>query len=166
MKKASMKTMVLIAAMIVSLCGCGAVQDKVTEKIGEGIAEKAIGGNVDITKDGVKVEKDGVSYETGNDLKWPKDAMGDLPEPKAKISAVLNADAEKGGSLAYEEMSLEDAKVYVEELKALGYKDGLNMSDEDLITYSGKNSDGYSVMFTYTLSTKGGSIMYTREAVQ
>lgn len=86
--------------------------------------------------------------------------MGDLPEPKGNISVILNADTGKGGTVAYNEMSLEDAKAYVEKLKELGYKDGMSISDTDMISYSGKNSRGDSVMFTYSISPKEGSIMF------
>ncbi|MBP1760297.1 MAG: hypothetical protein H6Q63_1214 [Firmicutes bacterium] len=90
LKKAYIVALILIAIFFVSITGCSSVGDKIAEKTAEGIAEQTLGGKVDITKDGVKVDKDGVSFETGQDLKWPKGTMGDLPEPKAKISAVLS----------------------------------------------------------------------------
>jgi len=160
MNKSYISVFVLILIIMISITGCGTIQNKIAEKTAEGIAEKAVGGNVDITKDGVKVQKDGVNYEAGKDLKWPKDAMGDLPEPKAKISAVLNADKSKGGTVGYSDMTIEDAKAYVEKLKELGYKDGISISDNDIISYSGKNGNGDSVMFTYNTSPKEGSITY------
>ncbi|MBP1760298.1 MAG: hypothetical protein H6Q63_1215 [Firmicutes bacterium] len=58
-------------------------------------------------------------------------------------------------------MSVEDAKAYVEKIKELGYKDGLSLSDTDMISYSGKNSSGASVMFTYSVSPMEGTIIYT-----
>lgn len=152
---------VLSTAIFLTLTGCGSVEDKIAEKATEGIAEKAVGGKVDITKDGVKIEKEGVTYETGQDLKWPKESMGDIPEPKAEISAILNADADKGGTVAFTDMSIEDAKKYVEKLKELGYKDGMSFADKDMFSHSGKNSSGASVMFTYSISPKEGSIMYS-----
>ncbi len=166
MKKLNIGIFLLTAAIVVSLTGCGSVQNKISEKVNEGIAEKAVGGKVDITKDGVKVQKDGVNYETGKDLKWPKEAMGDLPEPKAKIISVVNGDAGKGGTVAYTGMSLEDAKAYAETLKGLGYKGGMSISDGDIISHSGKNENGASVMFIYNTSPKEGSIMYTPAGAQ
>lgn len=159
MKKAYIGIIVLAAAIFL-LTGCGSIQDKVAEKTTEAIAEKAVGGNVDITKDGVKVEKDGVNFETGTDLKWPKDAMGDLPELNAKIDSILNDQNGKGGTVVYSGISLEDAKAYVEKLKELGYKDGLSISDADLLSYSGQSNSGASVAFMYSISPKEGSIMY------
>lgn len=161
MNKSHIGALVLTAALLVPLTGCGSIQDKIAEKVTEEIAEKAVGGNVDITKDGVKVQTDGVNYETGNDLKWPKESMGDLPEPKGKISAVLSDGTTKGGTVAYTGMSLEEAKAYAEKLKEMGYKDGLSISDMDMVSYSGKNSSGASVMFTYNISPKEGAIMYS-----
>ena len=160
MKTTRIGVLVLTAAIFFSLTGCGSIENKIAEKTAEGIAEKTVGGKVDITQDGVKVQSDEVNYETGKDLKWPKGAMGELPEPKAKISAVVNAEAGKGGSVAFGEMGLEDAKAYVEKLKELGYMGGLSISDEDLISHSGKNGSGASVIFNYSISPKEGSILY------
>lgn len=161
MKKLNLKIFVLTAALFLSLTGCGRVQDKIAEKATEGIVEKATGGQVDITKDGVKVQKDGANFEAGKDLKWPKEAMGDLPEPKAKITAVLNAEGGKGGTVAYNGMSLEDAKAYAAKLKELGYKGGLSISDADLVSHNGTNSSDASVMFTYNIGPNEGGITYT-----
>lgn len=160
MKKSHLGKIILSTVVIFSLIGCGSIQDKIAEKTSEKAASKAVGGNVDITKDGVKVQKDGVNYETGKDLKWPKESMGDIPEPKAKISAVLNANSSKGGSVVCSGMSLEDAKDYTEKLKSLGYKDGASVSETDVLSYSGKNSSEASVSFMYNISSKEGTIVY------
>ncbi len=162
MKKAYTSICIIIMIVILSLTGCGSVQNKVSEKVGEKIAGDAIEGKVDITKDGVKIEKDGVSYQTGDDLKWPAEAMGNLPEPKAKINAVTNDDKSvEGGSVVYSEMSQEEAKAYVEKLIGLGYtEEKNNISGNENIGYSGKNSSGDAVVFTYSTSSKDGSIYY------
>ncbi|NLI93092.1 MAG: hypothetical protein GX434_13160 [Peptococcaceae bacterium] len=166
MKKTYINICIVIMIVILSLTGCGTVQDKVSEKVGEKIAGDAIGGSVDITKDGLKAEKDGVSYQTGDDLKWSKEAMGNIPEPKAKISGVSNAQGE-GGSVTYSEMSLEEAKAYEEKLIDLGYtEDGRSVADNDMMGYSGKNSSGDSVIFTYNIGSKDGSIYYIPSGAQ
>lgn len=41
----------LIAVILIFITGCGIIHNKVTEKVSEGVVEKASGGNVDITKD-------------------------------------------------------------------------------------------------------------------
>jgi hypothetical protein len=44
--------------------------------------------------------------------------MGGLPEPKAKITSLMNT--EMGGFASFEEMSEEDARDYVQKLIELG----------------------------------------------
>ncbi|HEY8911256.1 MAG TPA: DUF6591 domain-containing protein [Desulfosporosinus sp.] len=160
MKKLHLGVFILTAAILVLLTGCGTIQHKVSEKVSEGIVEKAVGGKVDITKDGVKVQKDGTSIESGSDLKWPKSTLGDLPEPKAKIVEIINGAVTVGCTVVFSEMSLDEAKAYVDKLKDLGYKDGLIFSDNDGLSYAGKNSSGASAMITYNASPKEGTIGY------
>lgn len=166
MKKTNIWVSVIIATIFVFMSGCGKIQDKVSEKVSEGIVGKAVGANVDITKDGMKVQKDGASFESGTNLKWPKSSMGDLPEPKAKITGlVVNEKNNGGGTVIFSEMSLDDAKAYVEKLMGLGYKDGTSFSDADGLSYGGINSSGASAVITYNASPKEGTIEYaTAEA--
>lgn len=162
MTKTSIWLSVLITTTLVFMTGCGKIQDKVSEKVSEGIVEEAVGGKVDITKDGISVQKDGASFKSGDDLKWPKSAMGDLPEPKAKINGVMDASNKEGCTVVFSEMNLNNAKAYVENLKELGYKDnGLAISDEDGLTYAGQNSAKASILFSYKISAKDGMIGYT-----
>lgn len=162
MKRTHIWVLVLTAAILVFTTGCGKIQDKVSEKVSEGIVSKAVGADVDITKDGLKVQKDGASFESGTDLKWPKSSMGDLPEPKAKISGlVVNENSNGGGTVIFSEMSLDDAKDYKEILIDLGYKDGISFSDADGLSYGGTNSIGASAVITYNVSPKEGTIQYS-----
>ena len=161
MNKTKIWVLLLIGAILVFMTGCGKVHDKVGEKVSEGIVGKAVDGNVDITKDGIKVQNDGASIETGNDLKWPKSSMGDLPEPKAKITGILNGKVTEGCTIVLSEMSFDVARAYVEKLKEMGYKDGLSFSDADGLSYGGKNSGGASAMISYNASPKEGTIGYT-----
>lgn len=156
MKKTSIWATVLIVSISLFMTGCG----KIEEKVSEGIVEKAIGGNVDITKDGFKVEKDGVSVETGNDLKWPKRDMGDLPELKGKILGVLKGSVTEGCTVVMSEISIDAIKAYAEKLEGLGYKNGLGFSDTEGLGFSGKNSSGASVTIAYMASSKEGTIQY------
>lgn len=166
MKKTNIWVSVIIASILLFMTGCGKIQDKVNEKVSEGIVGKAVGANVDITKDGLTVQKDGATFQSGNDLKWPKSSMGDLPEPKAKITGlVVNEKNNGGGTVIFSEMSLDDAKAYVEKLKGLGYKDGTNFSDANGLSYGGVNSGGAAAVITYNASPKEGTIEYaTAEA--
>lgn len=158
MKKANIWVLLLTAVTLVFMTGCGKIQ----EKVSEGVVEKTVGGKVDITNDGIKVQKDGASFQSGNDLKWPKSSMGDLPEPKAKINGLVDANNKEGCTVVFSEMSLDDAKAYVEKLKDLGYKDdGLSISDTDNLSYAGQNSGGASAIINYKVSSKEGMIGYT-----
>ena len=115
---------------------------------------------MDITKDGITVQKDGASIQSGNDLKWPKSSMGDLSEPKGKIIGILNGNTTGGGTVVLSEMSLDDAKAYVEKLKDLGYKEISSFSDASSLLYGGKNIGGATVVMTYNGTSKEGTIQY------
>lgn len=163
MKKINIWILVFITAFVVGMTGCGKVQDKVSEKVSEGIIEKAVGGKVDITKDGINVQKDGAGFQSGNNLKWPKSSMGDIPEPKAKINGVMDDRKIDDCTVVFTELDLDNAKAYVEQLKALGYKDdGLVLSDEKSITFMGKNSSKRMIIFSYKIEAKDGIIEYTK----
>ena len=161
MKRLQLGVFTLTAAILVLLTGCATIQDKVSGKVSEGIVDKAVGGKVDVTKDGIKVQKDGTSIESGSDLMWPKSAMGDLPEPKAKFIGIINGNVTAGCTVVLSEMSLDDAQSYVDKLKSLGYKDGLIFSDDDALSYAGKNTANDMAMISYKISSKEGTIQYT-----
>lgn len=162
------KKNLLILGMVLTLVfltACGAVKNKIADKVTEKAVEKAIekstGGKVDINKDGGKITTDKGTYEAGDDLKWPADKMGDLPEPKGKITAVMSDAATKGCSIAYSDMEFEDAKKYVEALKKQGYDNGMEAVDADGVIFGGKKADGAGVNFTYNKTGKDGVIAYT-----
>ena len=148
-----------MAFVLVLFAGCGKASQKVEEKIQEKIAEEAIGADVDISGDDIKIEKDGNTYQAGEDLSWKEDDMGGLPEPKAKITSLMNT--EMGGFASFEEMSEEDARDYVQKIIELGYtENALNIEEGDMLNYTAKHSNGASISFSYTISSKDGSINY------
>lgn len=159
MKK--MVTVLLVVIMVLSLSACSKVADKIAEKGAEALVEKATGAEVDISKDGTEIKIDGGNIQAGDDLKWPGDAMGNLPEPKGKVTFVMVDDATKGGTIAMSGMELEDAKQYVEKLKEMGFKGGMSFQDEDGVFFGGTNDKGEQANFSYNIGAKECSIIYT-----
>ncbi|MFZ7102921.1 MAG: hypothetical protein ACOWWO_09710 [Peptococcaceae bacterium] len=153
----------LIIALVFSLSACSKIEDKIAEKGLETIVEKTTGNKVDISKDGGKIQVDGNTYEAGEDLTWPQEAMGELPEPKGKITYVMKNDAGKGGIVAVAEYKIADAREYVAKLRELGFKDGMDMEDSDGIMFVGKTEQGASVNFSYNSSAQEASIAYGLE---
>ena len=166
MKRSNFMIILLVLVIVFSLCACGKAKDKISEKTMEKIVEDAIGGNVNITEDGGKVEINGETYEAGENLEWPKDAMGKIPKPAANVTFVMKGDVNTGCTVALDEFSIDDAKEYVDKLKELGFKDGMDMSDSDGIIFSGKDSKGYLVNFVYNSSAEEGTIAYTPEGAE
>lgn len=150
-----------LALTMVFISSCGAVKDKLAENAIEGAIKKATGAEVDIKGDTTTIKSADGTFQAGDALKWPKEKMGDLPEPKAKITTVMSDDKTKGCTIAYSSMGLDDAKKYIENLLKLGYKDGLSSTDKDAILHSGQKADGSTVFFTYNITSKEGAIVYT-----
>lgn len=157
------KTSLLILSAIVSITffsSCGAIKEKLAEKAVEKVIEKSTGNQVDIKKDGAKVSNNSGSYESGENLKWPKDQMGDLPEPKAKFVAILNDAKTKGCSVGFASCEIDDAKKYIDELKKRGYASSFETVDKESMVYIGTKTDGAVANFTYSVGSKDGLIAY------
>lgn len=100
------------------------------------------------------------SIDLGEDLKWPKDVMGNLPEPIGKITAVISDEATKQCIVTFAEMSKEEAAAYAKKIEELGYVGGLKVSDVDLISINGEDTTGAKVDFLYNVSTKEGTVSF------
>lgn len=107
------------------------------------------------------------SIDLGEDLKWPKDFMGNIPEPIGKITAVISDEATKQCTVTFAEMSKEDAAAYAKRIEELGYVGGLKVSDADLISINGEDTTGARVDFLYNVSPKEGVISFrSKDAAQ
>ncbi|MBU7006511.1 hypothetical protein [Phosphitispora fastidiosa] len=155
--------LLLFAFLMFGLLGCSSIEDKIAEKATEKIVEGATGAQVDVDKGSVKVEGEGGSFEAGQDMDWPQDAMGDLPEPKAAVTGVIKAGAESC-TVTFTEMVSDDAKEYIAALTELGYKDGMNIADQESLMLAGTKDDGSSVSFIYNITAKEGTVTYTKAA--
>lgn len=107
------------------------------------------------------------SIDLGEDLKWPKDFMGNLPEPRGKITAVISDETTKQCIVTFAEMSKEDAAAYAKKIEELGYVGGLKVSDVDLISINGEDATGAKVDFLYNVSPKEGTVSFhSKDAAQ
>lgn len=165
MKINKVMSIVLIVVMVLSISACGKIVDKVVEKgIEKGVEsmiEKETGAKVDLSEDGVKVNAEGGSMQTGENLKWPKKAMGDLPELHANILFIME-DTEKGGcTLNFQDINEKKAKDYVKKLKDAGFTAEVEQIDDTTVLFTGKNSEGKQVMFAYSLESEDGALTYS-----
>lgn len=85
-RKSFLIFILLIAVFSILMTGC---KKKIEEKIVEKIIEDTTGGKVDINKDTTTIKTDKGETKIGENQKWPKDKMCDLPELKANITMVV-----------------------------------------------------------------------------
>lgn len=126
----------LLLSMSLFLFGCG---DSIKETITEKTIEKITDGEVDIdTKDGkVSFGNEDGSVTAGENLEWPKESMGSLPEPD-------------GGS------------DYMEELLDNGYVQSSFTKMDTMYMYMFAKEDNTSVMLNFDSIEGGGSITFVR----
>lgn len=163
-RRGNMKKVIVVLIIVLILCvfvsGC---RKSIGDRIAENVLENNTDADVDISGDGknVTIETDEGTISTGEDMKWPGDAMGNLPEPDAAIIGFVD-NGDQGCSVAFGEMSKADAEKYVEFLKDLGYTENpMSMSDDNSIFYMGSAQDGAMATLTYTIETGEGMIAYT-----
>lgn len=116
-----------------------------------GCAPKVIkdvdGTRVEVQGDTVTVKgEDGeATIKAGDNLPWPKDKMGDLPEIKGNILGVI--DTPQGVSVTIENVKKSEYEAYVAGLKELGYEAALELDNvgETSSLFQGKNEDGDTV---------------------
>lgn len=153
----------LVVVMMFSVASCGAkqkVNDKIAEKVTEGVINKATGGDANVDIDGDKISVQGKDGEkvTFGETKWPDNPIAiKLPEFKAGkiISSVITDQALM---VIVEGADLEDFQQYVEKLKEKGYvNDPSEMSSSELYAYSASSDEGI-VYVQYGLEGKTTSI--------
>jgi len=138
MQKIALVTLILMLTAALLLSGCGLLKPK-TQGIKTSEGEIVVGENV----------------------KWPDADMPGLTKPNATVVTVIRDNASGSCSVAFSEMTAETATQYIASLKQQGYAPVLDMTDTDGYLFSGAKSDGENVTFTYTNSTKEGTITYT-----
>ena len=122
-------TVILLTALLMlSLASCGVKQsldDKIAEKVTEGVINKATGGEgkVDIDVDSGALTFEGEDGEkvTLGDTEWPTGVAADKI-PVLKQGTVISAmSSDKASMVIIEELELQDYKQYVEEVKDSGF---------------------------------------------
>jgi len=165
MKAVRLVVVLLIAAMVFSLCACRKVEEKIAEKGAEKLLEEALGVDVDITKDGGKIKVDGGTMESGENLPWPKEAMGDLPKPEGKITFVMEDEKAKSCTATIAELEPDDAAKYINMLKEMCPEGGNLSEDIGLTVFSGDTDKDTSIHFQYSPDDKEGLIAYYPEGL-
>lgn len=132
----------LCVLMMFSLASCGVKQnlnEKIAEKVTEGVINKATDGQLDVDLKGDELTlkgKDGEKVTIG-DTKWPKTGAGNLlPEfKKGKITSTMNS--ENGCMIIIEEVAEKDYKAYLEEIKEQGFTN-------EIVEFSSGTAESYS----------------------
>lgn len=147
-------------AMMLSLASCGVKQsldDKIAEKVTEGVLEKATGdkADIDVEKGQLTVTgKDGEKFTVG-DSKWPEGgAARHIPEfKKGKIISAVNSD--KAAVIMMEQVEEKDFKQYVEELKAEGFTHEVQeYTSASSQSYVGQLNENTRIAVAYELQNK------------
>lgn len=162
MKHRTFIVLILLITIIATLTtGC---KKKIEEKITEKIIEDVTGGKVDISKDTTTIKTEKGETKVGENLKWPKDKMGNLPDLKANITMIMeDHDKERDinlGMVYFDSLKKDDAEKYLESIKELKYESVFETSSGDGFMYSGKNEEGAEVVFSFT-NDGTGSLSYT-----
>lgn len=151
MKKNLMSLIILV--IVLSLTGCG-IKDKIEQKAGEALTEKILeetsGGDVDIDGDEVTIKgEDGEEWTMGS-TEWPTSELSEsIPEFKeGKVTSVINSDGVLW--ITVETVKTEGATAYFDEVKELFAQETAEMNSDDMISFSGKNDEGFSVSLIYS----------------
>ena len=156
------RTFIVILALVlalVMLCACSPT------KIIENAIKKEIEQEVKIDKDEdtiIMQGKDGDSLmiASGDDLKWPADKMGTLPELKGKITNVVAG--EKGCNVMLDDVVRADLDAYIQKLKDMNLSDAYGTTGETVVTYGGTDDDHViSIVFSGDDKSGAASITYS-----
>lgn len=151
--------MVFILVLVILAIITTGCKKKIEDKITEKIIEDATGGQVDINKDTTTIKTEGGTTQVGENLKWPKDKMGNLPELKANITMVIEDKEKSLGMVYFDNFKKDDAEKYVEAIKELKYESVFETTSSDGFMYSGKDEDGSEVVLSY-FNDGTGSLSY------
>lgn len=154
---------VMVFSLMAVVTSCGKVKEKIGEKIAEEATEKLLGENVEINNDGFEIKgEDGESFQVGEELDWPEDSMGDIPEFKGSIISSYSDD--QTCTVILEDVDSDDVEDYIDELKDMDFEDGLEANNDEMIMYSGTREDeADTITVTFSKTEKGITIIYNKE---
>ncbi|NLY35794.1 MAG: hypothetical protein GX046_01015 [Tissierellia bacterium] len=162
-KLITLLAMLLIFTLITVGC-TQKIEEKIGGKIVEKIAEKTTDGNVQIdTKDGVSITTDGGTMQSGENLKWPGESMGSLPEPKATIISILQLEEENSTMVILSFEKDNGGADYMEKIADLGYIQRMLTKSDESVMYLGVKDDNTALMFNYDPTDLQGSITLMRD---
>lgn len=110
--------------------------------------------NVNIT------DNSGNGIVVGQNMDWPSRTMGNLPQMKGKVTAVINSDQTHECAVTVSGCTKDDATAYVAQLKSLGYGNGMDMADSNGYLFTGTNSSNDNVTFSYVLSSGEATVSF------
>ena len=148
----------LAASVIIALALTGTACGKVAEKAAEEAVERSTGGDVDITKDGVKVKTEDGTFETGTSAELPED----LPKAPLFVDSKLQSSTKltnDGDTTWLLNGVVKDAKTayrtMVKDLKAAGWQ--INSETESSSPDFAGNVSATKGDLELNLGTNGGS---------
>ncbi|NLM43214.1 MAG: hypothetical protein GX201_04260 [Clostridiales bacterium] len=165
MKTIRVAIIFLVIIMIFSLGACRKVEEKIAEKSAEKFLEKALGADVDITMEGGKIKVGDGTMEVGEDLPWPKEAMGDLPKPEGKITFIMEDEQAKSCTATVAELKPDDAEKYINKLKEMCIDGGSLSENEGLTIFRGDTQKNASIYLHYNSNDNEGIIIYYPEGL-
>jgi hypothetical protein len=145
----------LAALMMLTLASCGVkknIDEKIAEKVTEGVVNKATGGeaNIDIKKGELTLKGEDGEEVTFGSTKWPQgEAASLIPEfKKGNIVTVMNSD--KACAIMLEKVEEKDYKQYVQELKTRGFNnDAAELSSSTSQNYKAHSNENTMVFVMY-----------------
>ncbi len=101
--------------------------------------------------------EDGSEGQYGGE--WPENEFTKLL-PKPDFTLVGASTNEEDFAVAFQNVTVEQIKAYVEKVKAEGFTVDAETSDQEVMgmviyTYTAKNADGYTVTITFAMGTSG-----------
>lgn len=144
------------------LAGCN-VRGKINEKITEKILEESLGSNIDFAIDGEGITlkgKEGESITIGS-TKWPE--VDFLPAfKKGRIVSTTN-DGKGNVVIIMENVDRKDFEDYLKNIKKNFAQETSESQTDNLLSFSGKNSGGITVVLQYFINDKTFSIISAKD---
>lgn len=154
---------ILAAAVcaVLTLTGCGAIQKKIGQEIGEKIIENASGGDVEIDDGRVTYEDEegnSMTYDESGGLEWPDSIPSEIPPFRGTIVSVLEMG--EGAMISFQDVGEQNVVDYIHDVKEDGFTADMEYNGSD--TRGGIYSlEGITLSVAYAKSDDALVITYT-----
>lgn len=164
------KILLILIVLIVSVLSMGCmnkIEEKIGTSIGEKIVEKTTGQEIDVDTDeqSVTMKSEGMTVQSGENLDWPSDKMGNLPDPGGNIISI--AEIEEGNSTRvmteFGEDEEVDVKEYIKQVEDLGYVEGSINESDIAYLYIGYKEESTRVGIDYMAMFNTISVWYAED---